>query len=75
MEDLLDTYSKLIRSIATKFYGVPKNELYHVGTIGLYNAYKHYNNSLNVKFSTFAYSYIFGEMYELYRSLKVIHPP
>jgi len=75
MEDLLEMYSNLIRSIANKFYGIPKDELYHVGTIGLFNAYKHYDKNSNVKFSTYAYSYIFGEMYELYRTSKIIHPP
>lgn len=75
MEELLEKYSNLIRSIANKFYGVSKEELYHVGTIGLFNAYKHFDTSCNVKFSTYAYSYIFGEMYELYRSMKTIHPP
>ena len=44
-----------------------KEDLFQVGFIGLVNAYNNYNPSINVKFSTYAYSYILGEMKKLVR--------
>ena len=44
------------------------------GAIGVLKAYKNYRQNNNVKFSSYAYDYIFGEMYELVmknRKIKV----
>ena len=65
MEELLFTCEPLIKSIANTFYNVEKDDLIQAGRIGLIEAYKHYDKNSNVKFSTFAYSYIFGQMYNL----------
>ena len=65
MEELLITCEPLIKSIANTFYNVEKEDLIQAGRIGLIEAYKHYDKNSNVKFSTFAYSYIFGQMYNL----------
>jgi len=65
MEELLFTCEPLIKSIANNFYNVEKDDLIQAGRIGLIEAYKHYDKNANVKFSTFAYSYIFGQMYNL----------
>ena len=70
MNELLSSCDGLIKKIAQNFYNVDKDELYHVGQIGLFKAYKHYK-----KVSSFAYTYIFGEMYELARMKKSISPP
>lgn len=74
MDTLLD-YDGLIYSIINKY---PKrfdyDDLYQVGMIGLINAYKHYNESYETKFSSFAYYYIIGEVNKYIRessSLKV----
>jgi RNA polymerase sporulation-specific sigma factor len=61
--ELLLTFEPLIKSIALKFYNVEYDDLIQVGRIGLMNAYKHYDQKSNTKFSTYAYKYIFGEMY------------
>ena len=37
-------------------------DLFQVGSIGLLKAYKNYDKNSNVKFSTFAYKYVFGEI-------------
>lgn len=63
MNDLLE-YFPLIRSIAKKFYNVNKEDLYQAGYLGLIKAYNNYKDS-SVKFSTYAYKYIFGEMFDL----------
>ena len=49
-----------------------KEDLFQVGCIGLINAYNNYNSSTNTKFSTYAYSYILGEMKKLVREDKGI---
>jgi len=55
----------LIRKIALKFYGVDKEDLYQAGVLGILKACKNYQENNNTKFSTYAYDYIFGEMYNL----------
>lgn len=62
----------IIMSIAKKFYGVESSDLYQVGYIGVLKAYKNYNIDSNIKFTTFAYKYIFGEMYELAKNNRNI---
>lgn len=49
-----------------------KEDLFQVGCIGLINAYNNYNESIGTRFSTYAYSYIFGEMKKLVREDKGI---
>ncbi len=63
--EYVDKYSKLIWSIAKKFYGVDKEDLYQAGMLGLLKASKNYKDDKNTLFSTYATSYIFGEMYQL----------
>lgn len=58
-------YDKLIYKIAKYFHYPNKEDLYQAGSLGLLKAYKNYDNTLGVKFSTYAYSYIYGEMYDL----------
>ena len=62
----------LIMSIANKFYNVEKKDLYQVGYIGAIKAYNNYSINSDVKFTTFAYKYIFGEMYELAKNNRNI---
>lgn len=64
MEDLIRENELLIRSIARKFYNVEIEDLYQAGCLGLIKAYNNYSDT-SVKFSSYAYKYIFGEMYEL----------
>lgn len=64
MDELISQNDLLIRSIAKKFYNVEWEDLYQAGCLGLIKAYNNYNDE-NVKFSSYAYKYIFGEMYEL----------
>lgn len=67
-EEVFKSFDPLIASIAKNFYGIEFDDLMQAGRLGLHNAYKHYDKKENTKFSSFAYSYIFGEMYNL--SLK-----
>lgn len=72
LEQLITTSEKLIYKIANNFYNVPKEDLYQAGVIGIIKAYKNYERTCNTKFSTYAYNYIYGEMYELSNTLRSI---
>ncbi len=72
--ELIDLHMGLIKKIASKFYNMDKEDLIQVGVIGLLKAYQNFKDNGISKFSTYAYSYIFGEMYQLAqqnRNLKV----
>ena len=66
-------YEKLIYSIAKKFDGYKsKEDLYQAGYMGLLMALNNYKTNRNVKFSTYAYKYIYGEMSKLVREDKLV---
>lgn len=72
MDTLITQYEPLIRSIASKFYGIDREDLIQAGFLGLSKAYKNYDEKLGCKFSTYAYHYIYGEMYETVNGNKPI---
>ena len=55
----------LIISCVNKFYNIDKEDLYQAGVVGLLKAYKNYRYDGKTKFSSYAYKYIYGEMYLL----------
>lgn len=55
----------MVYKIAQKFYGVEMEDLLQAGFLGLIKASKNYDSSKCAKFSTYAYQYIYGEMYEV----------
>jgi RNA polymerase sporulation-specific sigma factor len=64
-------HEKLIHAISNNFSkNYDKDDLFQVGVIGLMKAYKNFDSSLGVKFSTYAYSYILGEIKAYVRSDK-----
>ncbi len=72
-DKLVKEHEKMIWKVASQFYGVDKFDLYQAGVVGLLKAGKNYKENKNVKFSTYAYDYIYGEMYLLAnnRSIKI----
>lgn len=66
-------YDKLIYSIINKysFFG-EIDDLYQVGVIGLLKAVENYDSSFNTKFSTYAHTYILGEVLKYIRENKVV---
>ena len=57
----------LVYSIINKYHGYyDKDDLYQVGIIGLIDASKKFDSSMGVKFSTYAYKYILGEVKTVY---------
>ncbi len=66
-------YEPYIYGIAKKFNGYKnKEDLIQVGYMGLVMALKNYKEDNNIKFSTYAYKYIYGEMCKLVREDKSI---
>jgi len=61
MEEILE-YQRLVYSIIKKFSGYDMEDLMQVGNVGLAKAYKNYKEGFNTKFSTYAYTYILGEV-------------
>lgn len=73
MEELIEKYSNLVYSLTHYFEGYKsKEDLYQAGFIGLITAYNKFDPSYGVKFSTYAYTYILGEMKKLIREDKGI---
>lgn len=71
LEKIIMENERLIYSIASYFRGYDnKDDLFQVGCIGLIKAYNNYDSNMNVKFTTYAYPYILGEMRKLVREDK-----
>lgn len=63
MVDQILEQEKLVYSIINRYNGYyDKDDLYQVGMIGLIDASKKFNSSFGVKFSTYAYNYVLGEV-------------
>lgn len=69
---LIEQYELYIYKIARKFYNVEVSDLYQAGCIGLIKAHRKYDENGGANFMTYAYKYIFGEMYELTNKSKDI---
>lgn len=67
--------NNFIYSIINKYItNENKDDLYQVSIIGLLKAKEKYNPNQNVKFSTFSYKYILGEVLKYLRENKNIKP-
>ena len=63
LEEIIKENSNLIYSICSKYSNyMDIEDLYQVGVIGLINAYNHFDVGKNVKFSTYAFTFIVGEV-------------
>lgn len=71
LEEIIKSSAGLIWKIAKNFYGVDKNDLYQAGVLGVVKAYQNYVDDGKSKFSTYAYNYIFGEMYALANNREI----
>ncbi len=63
-QEVIENNEGLIYSLSNRFYGVEKEDLIQAGYLGLLKAYRNFDENRNVKFSTYAYGFIYGEMYE-----------
>lgn len=62
LENIIQENKKLIYKICSFYPYQNKEDLFQVGCIGLINAYKKYDETLNTKFTTYAYPFILGEI-------------
>jgi len=72
MDKILE-YEKLVYSVVSKFQGsYDIEDLKQVGMMGLAKAYKNFKDDQDAKFSTYAYTYILGEVLNYIRSSKAL---
>lgn len=72
-EKILTENQNLIYYIAKYFKSYPyKEDLYQAGRLGMLKAYDKYDSSMDCKFTTYAFSYVLGEMKKLVREDKGI---
>lgn len=72
-EEIILENQKLIYYIAGFFKNYPyKEDLYQAGRLGMLKAYDKYDSNMDCKFTTYAFSYILGEMKKLVREDKGI---
>lgn len=63
LDECLKQNSNLVYSICSKYQGYSdKEDLYQQGMIGLINAYNNFDRDKNVKFSTYAFPFVVGEV-------------
>lgn|SRR5574344_245789 len=73
MNNIIEENKNMIYAISNYFKNYSnKDDLFQVGCIGLLKAYNKFNPQVGVKFSTYAYTYIIGEMKKLVREDKNI---
>lgn len=63
IEEIVVENQNLIYSVVNEFVNeINKEDLFQVGVMGMIKAYKNFDESLNIKFTTYAYTYILGEI-------------
>ncbi len=73
LDDIINQNRSLVYGICSKYSSyTDKEDLHQVGMIGLINAYKNFDSKKNVKFSTYAFPYIVGEVSKYVRENKNI---
>lgn len=72
VDEVVREHENLIYKLASSFNPIYKEDLYQVGVIGLIDAFNNYDPKYNVKFSTYAYPFILGEMKKFIRENKGI---
>lgn len=73
INEIIEENSNLIYSVVSMFSNnTNKEDLYQAGILGILKAYKNFDNTLNVKFTTYAYPYIVGEIKKYIREDKNI---
>ena len=75
IDDIIIQNESLIYSIINKYKNYFElDDLYQVAVLGMIKAYNKYDNKMNVKFTSYAYLYVLGEVIKYvneYRSIKL----
>lgn len=73
LDEVIKRHSNLVYSVCAKYANyVDKEDLYQEGKMGLIDAYKNFDESKKVKFSTYAYLYVVGRVSNYVRENKNI---
>lgn len=73
LDTVVEENKRLIYSIISRFYPYyDRDDLFQVGMLGLLKAYQNYDSSYENKFTTYAHTYIFGEVLKFVREDKNI---
>lgn len=73
LEKIISENCNLVRGICSKYNGYfDKEDLYQEGIIGLIKAYNNFDPSFNVKFSTYAYTFVLGQINKFIRENKAL---
>ncbi len=64
LKDFIVENQNLIYSVIHKFRSKDIEDLFQVGCIGLIKAYRKFDTMMNVKFTSYAYNFILGEIYQ-----------
>lgn len=63
-EEVISSCSGLVYAIINKYFkSYSSEDLYQVGVMGIIKAFDNYKSDKTAKFSTYAYKYIYGEIY------------
>lgn len=72
IDDVIINNQGLIYALIKHYDYRLQDDLFQVGVLGLIDAYNHYDASKNTKFSSYAYSYILGEIKKFIRDNRNI---
>ena len=73
LKDVILNNQDLIYSIIHKFRSSDYEDLFQAGCLGLIKAYKNFDMRKDVKFTSYAYNYILGEVYQYIINNRNIH--
>lgn len=72
LDELIENNKELIYSIIYRFKTYEVDDLFQVGCVGLIKAFNNYCADYDTKFTTYAYPYIVGEIYQYINSNHTI---
>ena len=73
LSQIIQDNRALIYSVIKKFKGGEIDDLYQAGCLGIIKAYQTYNYNMSTKFTTYAYPFIVGEIYNFFTNNRNIH--
>ncbi len=73
LKEIILENENLIYSIIHKFRSRDYEDLFQAGCLGLIKAYKNFDSRSNIKFTSYAYNYILGEVYQYIVNNRNIH--
>lgn len=73
LKEIIFDNRDLIYSVIHRFKGSDYDDLFQVGCVGVLKAYQNFKEEYNVKFTTYAYQFIVGEVYKYLVNNRNIH--